>query len=115
MILPEWTIAELQEKMELGELSARKIAELYLQRIEEVDKDGPFINSIIELNPDALDIADQLDEQRKVFFEKTKEQLLVKHQHQKSIKVYRRLFCEVAKHQGIFQSENKFLEKMSFL
>ncbi|HSG42705.1 MAG TPA: amidase [Anaerolineales bacterium] len=65
MILPEWTIAELQEKMELGELSARKIAELYLQRIEEVDKDGPFINSIIELNPDALDIADQLDEQSK--------------------------------------------------
>ena len=65
MIIPEWTIAELQEKMESGELSARQIAELYLQRIEEIDKDGPFINSIIELNPDALDIASQLDEQRK--------------------------------------------------
>ena len=65
MILPEWTIAELQEKMASGELSARKIAELYLQRIEEIDKDGPFINSIIELNPDALEIADKLDEQRK--------------------------------------------------
>ena len=64
MILPEWTIAELQEKMEAGELSARQIAELYLQRIEKFDKDGPFINSIIELNPDALDIADQLDEER---------------------------------------------------
>ena len=65
MILPEWTIAELQEKMASGELSARQISELYLQRIEEVDKDGPFINSIIELNPDALEIADKLDEQRK--------------------------------------------------
>ena len=65
MILPEWTIAELQEKMEAGELTARQIAELYLQRIEAMDKDGPFINSIIELNPDALDIADKLDEQRK--------------------------------------------------
>ncbi|HKI53274.1 MAG TPA: amidase family protein, partial [Anaerolineales bacterium] len=65
MILPEWTIAELQEKMESGELSAHHITELYLQRIEEVDKDGPFINSIMELNPDALDIAKKLDEQRK--------------------------------------------------
>jgi len=65
MIIPEWTIAELQEKMESGELSARQIAELYLQRIEEIDKDGPFINSIIELNPDVLDIASKLDEQRK--------------------------------------------------
>ena len=65
MIIPEWTITELQEKMESGELSARQIAKLYLQRIEEIDKDGPFINSVIELNPDALDIAGKLDEQRK--------------------------------------------------
>jgi amidase len=65
MILPEWTIAELHEKMETGELSARQIAELYLQRIEEVDKDGPYTNSVIELNPDALEIADRLDKERK--------------------------------------------------
>ena len=65
MILPEWTIAELQEKMKTGELSSRKVAELYLQRIEAVDKDGPYINSIIELNPDALEIADGLDHERK--------------------------------------------------
>jgi len=65
MILPEWTIAELQEKMESGELTARQISELYLQRIEAFDKDGPVINSIIELNPDALEIAGQLDEERK--------------------------------------------------
>ena len=65
MILPEWTIAELQEKMGAGELSARQIAELYLKRIEEVDKSGPFLNSIIELNPDAYAFAETLDAERK--------------------------------------------------
>ena len=65
MILPEWTITELQEKMESGELSARQVAELYLQRVAAVDKDGPYINAIIELNPDALIIADKLDAERK--------------------------------------------------
>ncbi len=65
MILPEWTISELQEKMEAGELTARQVAELYLQRIEAVDKGGPFLNSIIELNPDALEIASGLDAERK--------------------------------------------------
>src|SRR5512139_1372432 len=64
MILPEWTITELQEKMESGDLTARRIAELYLGRIEAVDKSGPFINSVIELNPDALEIADTLDAER---------------------------------------------------
>src|SRR5215212_7913056 len=65
MILPEWTIAELQEKMESGELTAHRLAELYLERISEVDKEGPYINSVIELNPDALEIADVLDAERK--------------------------------------------------
>ena len=65
MILPEWTIADLNEKMDSGELSARQLAGLYLQRIETVDKSGPYINSVIELNPDALGIADTLDRERK--------------------------------------------------
>ena len=65
MILPEWTIADLQEKLDSGELTARQVADLYLQRIEAVDKDGPYINSVIELNPDALEIADGLDQERK--------------------------------------------------
>src|SRR5215211_4865425 len=65
MILPEWTIAELQEKMESGELTSRRLAELYLARIEAVDKNGPFVNSVIELNPDALEIADSLDAERR--------------------------------------------------
>jgi len=65
MILPEWTIADLQEKMGSGELTARRLAELYLERISEVDKEGPYLNSVIELNPDALEIADTLDSERK--------------------------------------------------
>ena len=64
MILPEWTITELQERMESGELTARRLTELYLQRIAEIDKEGPYINSVIELNPDALEIAAALDEER---------------------------------------------------
>src|SRR5512144_1861296 len=51
--------------MESGELTTRRLAELYLERISEIDKDGPYLNSVIELNPDALEIADTLDEERK--------------------------------------------------
>ncbi len=61
----ETTISSLQSSMRSGELSARKIAEKYLERIAAVDKHGPSINSIIELNPDALAVADELDKERK--------------------------------------------------
>jgi amidase len=65
MILPEWTIADLNEKMESGELTSRQVTDLYLQRIAAVDKGGPYINSVIEVNPDALEIAEGLDKERK--------------------------------------------------
>ncbi|MCL4260995.1 MAG: hypothetical protein KJZ52_10245, partial [Anaerolineales bacterium] len=64
MILPEWTIAELRQKLDAGELSARQLTALYLERIEAIDKNGPHINSIIEINPDALNIAERLDAER---------------------------------------------------
>jgi amidase len=64
MILPEWTISDLQQKMESGDLTARRLAELYTERISEIDKEGPYLNSVIELNPAALEIADALDEER---------------------------------------------------
>ena len=64
MTLPEWTISELQQKMESGELTARQLAVLYLERIEAVDKSGPYVNSVIEVNPDALEIAENLDAER---------------------------------------------------
>tara|TARA_Y100000590_G_scaffold413427_2_gene509254 strand:+ start:1225 stop:2862 length:1638 start_codon:yes stop_codon:yes gene_type:complete len=62
--LDETTVDELQQSMESGEGSARLITELYLGRIEELDRQGPELRSIIETNPDALDIADQLDKER---------------------------------------------------
>ncbi|HKQ75626.1 MAG TPA: amidase [Blastocatellia bacterium] len=63
--LDEKTIAELQEGMKSGALTARSIAEKYLSRITAIDKEGPRLNSVIELNPDALTIADKLDAERK--------------------------------------------------
>jgi amidase len=63
--LDEKTIAELQEGMRSGSLSARSIAEKYLSRIAALDKQGPHLNSVIELNPDALGLADALDAERK--------------------------------------------------
>jgi amidase len=63
--LEETTIAQLRQAMESGALTARSIAEKYLSRIRDVDKHGPAINSVIELNPDALAIADALDSERK--------------------------------------------------
>lgn len=65
MILPEWTISDLQEKMEIGELTARRLVELYTERVSEIDKNGPYINAVMELNPDALEIADSLDAERR--------------------------------------------------
>ena len=63
--LDEVTIAELQKGMKSGEYTARSLTEKYLARIDEIDKRGPTINAIIELNPDALSIAAALDEERK--------------------------------------------------
>jgi len=61
----EITIAELQEGMKAGKYTARAIAEKYLARIEALDKHGPAVNSVIELNPDALALAEASDRDRK--------------------------------------------------
>jgi amidase len=63
--LDEVTIDGLQEGMKSGKYTSRAIVEKYLQRIEDIDKHGPAINSVIELNPDALEIAESLDRERK--------------------------------------------------
>ncbi|MGB7593631.1 MAG: amidase [Terriglobia bacterium] len=63
--LGEITVAELQDEMQSGQLTARSLAEKYLARIEKVDKHGPAVNSVIEVNPDALAIAAELDRERK--------------------------------------------------
>jgi len=63
--LDELTLADLQDGMKSGKLTARSLAEKYLARIEAVDKRGPAVNSVIEVNPDALAIADALDREWK--------------------------------------------------
>jgi amidase len=68
--LDEITIPELQDGMKSGRFTARLLAEKYLGRIDEIDKPdsakhGPAVNAIIELNPDALSIADTLDQERR--------------------------------------------------
>src|SRR5262245_48830524 len=63
--MDEKTIAELQEAMKSGGLTARAITEKYLSRIAAIDKRGPRLNSVIELNPDAPAIASALDAERK--------------------------------------------------
>ena len=63
--LNEMTIDELQQKMKAGVYSSVMLTELYLQRIESVDKDGPALNAVIEINPDSRAIAEQMDRERK--------------------------------------------------
>ncbi len=61
----EMTILEMQQKMASGELTARSLTESYLKRIAEIDHAGPTLRSVIEVNPDALEIADTLDAERR--------------------------------------------------
>ena len=61
----ELTIEQLQQRMAGGALTSRALTAAYLERIEEVDKRGPKLNSVIEVNPDALAIADRLDAERR--------------------------------------------------
>lgn len=61
--LEEITIKELQENYSNGTYTISDIVEAYLQRIEDIDNNGPAINSIIQVNPDAMAIAQQLDEE----------------------------------------------------
>ena len=63
--LHEATVADLQQAMAEGRHTARSITELYLERIDALDRKGPELRSIIETNPDALSIADELDAERR--------------------------------------------------
>jgi amidase len=64
-LLNELTIDELQQQMQSGRLTAVNITQLYLQRIETIDKNGPKLNAVIEVNPDAIFIAAAMDKERK--------------------------------------------------
>ena len=63
--LDEATLADLQQRMEAGRDTSRSLVEKYLRRIDAIDRSGPMLHSVIEVNPDALAIADRLDGERK--------------------------------------------------
>ena len=63
--LDEISISDLQQGMQTGTYTARSITEKYRERIQAIDREGPGLRSVIELNPDALSIADALDRERK--------------------------------------------------
>jgi amidase len=63
--LDEITLPELQAGMTSGRFTARSLVEKYTGRIEEIDQQGPAVNSVIQMNPEALAIAEALDQERK--------------------------------------------------
>jgi amidase len=63
--LSELTLADLQKGLQTGRFSARSLAEKYLARIDAIDRQGPSLRSVIEVNPDALALSDALDRERK--------------------------------------------------
>jgi amidase len=63
--LEEATMATLQQRMQSGQDTSRSLVDKYLARIEAVDRSGPALHSVIEINPEARTIADQLDAERK--------------------------------------------------
>lgn len=63
--LDEETIGSLREKLASGKYTSEQLVQLYLKRIEAIDKDGPKLNSVIEVNPDAVAIAVVMDKELK--------------------------------------------------
>ena len=63
--LEECTVADIQRAFETGELTSEQLTRMYLERIARIDQSGPSLNSILEINPDALHIAQAMDRQRR--------------------------------------------------
>ena len=59
--LLDTTISDIQAAYASGELTALELTLRYLERIADIDQSGPSLNSVLEINPDALDIAEALD------------------------------------------------------
>lgn len=62
----ELTINDIQEAMETGKLTSKELVIYYLHRIANIDQSGPAYNSVLEINPDAIFIAEGLDNERKI-------------------------------------------------
>ncbi len=63
--IEEISVSELSRQMTIGLMTSESICEKYLQRIDELDRKGPELRAVLETNPDALDIARSLDQERK--------------------------------------------------
>lgn len=63
--LNEMSIGDLRRKLDQGRLTCRQIVEMYLKRIKDIDQSGIKLNAVIEVNPDALSLADASDQERK--------------------------------------------------
>ena len=61
----EITVSDVRQGLQSGRFSSRRLVEQYLARVQSVDKAGPRVNSVIEINPDALAIADELHRERR--------------------------------------------------
>ena len=64
--LNEWTISQLQEQMNSGKMTSEGITRKYVDRIELVNSNGPELRAVIEINPEAIGIAQKLDVERMV-------------------------------------------------
>jgi amidase len=64
--LEEMTIGQLQASMTTGRFTAASLARKYLEQIHRLDQSGPALKAVIELNPDALALAQALDQERKI-------------------------------------------------
>ncbi len=64
--IEEITIAGIQEAFDSGELTSWDLTAAYMERIADIDTSGPALNSVLELNPDALYIAEAMDRERKL-------------------------------------------------
>jgi len=62
--MKEYSILELQEAFEKGEFNSKSLVKDFLMQINTLDKNGPKLNSIIEINPDVIEIAEKLDKER---------------------------------------------------
>jgi len=62
--MEEFTLTELKSKLQSGELTSVELVAAYLEQIELIDRAGPSLNAIIEINPQAAEIAERLDRER---------------------------------------------------
>ncbi|HWW82200.1 MAG TPA: amidase family protein, partial [Vicinamibacterales bacterium] len=61
----EFTVSELQEAMTGGQLTSARLTQYYIDRVLALDQNGPGVNAVIELNPDAIELAENADAMRR--------------------------------------------------